>query len=459
MSAAAAAAAKREEPDHRSYLLVMKNFMPHLWAGRVSSDKQLAAIHLIANETLGQSRAPKSPAKEFVPLTVAQIAKRVGCSRFLAYDFLADAHKRGLIEIHDEPAAKDRAVPTPSHAQARWYAVRPQNWAKAKKYVPKLRPVIPFREPEDEPEPDAPNPDPGPEGEPAIPLRPAAITVQPGERSAPIPVPPAAKQLVIACAANIVLGVHSFLDAGILTLTVGHEKGRRKGEPPVARAPHVPGEERAKQTTYDSTTAQNGQSGTKGEGSPRPACEGETPVEHAPQVPPPDVPKSNPAAVESHGAPAPQSLPRPAGGNLNVVSSATGQVVGQLAPVDAPPAPPILPFSEDAFVNRLAELGCAADNAMLRTIRTGMKCQEAFFLERLSTKIAALPRGSKFAMANMPRFVRETNEAWANGGQKAWQKGAASGSAPKPKCPECGVKLLGTPFNGLCFDCDARRAG
>jgi hypothetical protein len=429
---AAAVPIQQELPEHRSYLLVMKRFMPHLWRGRVSSDKQLAAIHLIASETLGQSRPRdrRLDPKDFAPFTVAQIATQIGCSRFLAYDILEDAAKRGLIEIHDDPPAEDRTVPVSPHAQARWYAVRPLNWAKAKKYVPKIRPAIPFRDPEEE-EPDAPPPDPGPEGEPAIPLRPAAITVQPGERSAPIPVPPAAKQFVIACAANIVLGVHTFLDAGILTLTVKGEKGRRKGEPPVERAPHVPGDERGKQTTYDSTTAQNGQSGTKGEGSPRPACEGETPVEHAPQVPP---------------------------AKLNVISSATGQVVGQIAPVDAPPATPVLPFSQDAFCNRLAELGCAVDNAMLRTIRAGMKCQEVFFLERLETKIGALPRGSKFAMANMPRFIRETNEAWQNGGQKAWQK-ASPESAPKPKCPECGVKLLGTPFNGLCFDCDARRAG
>jgi hypothetical protein len=399
MSAATAAfPSKRNLPDHRSYLLVMKRFMPHLWKGRVSSDKQLAAIHLIASETLGQSRntttAPEP--KDFAPFTVAQIATQIGCSRFLAYDILEDARKRGLIEIHDDPPAEGRTVPISPHAQARWYAVRPQNWAKAKKYVPKLRPVIPISEPEEEPEPDAPAPPP---------LQPAAITVEPGQRSAPIPVPPAAKQLVIACAANIMIGVHSFLDAGILTLTVKGEKGRRKGEPPVERAPHVPGDERAKQTTYDPTTAQNGQSGTKGEGSPPSACEGETPVEHAPQVPP---------------------------AKLNVISSATGQVVGQIAPLDAPPTPSILPFSQDAFCNRLAELGCAADNAMLRTIRAGMKCQEVFFLERLETKIGALPRGSKFAMANMPRFIRETNEAWQNGGQKAWQKGAAPGTASEP---------------------------
>jgi hypothetical protein len=163
------------------------------------------------------------------------------------------------------------------------------------------------------------------------------------------------------------------------------------------------------------------------------------------------VPQSQPAAATCHGAPQALQSPRPEGDNsspggiacppsreqpagakpgVRVVSSDTGKVVGQIAAFDEPPNHPALPFSADAFVNRMAELGCPCDDAMLATIRSGKKCEDGFFLERLDTKIGTMPRGAKFGMANMPRFIRETNEAWRNGGKAAWAKRAAGGTAP-----------------------------
>lgn len=201
MSAAAVTTEPAREPQKqpktlkpRSYYHVMRWYMPFLGLSseRVSGLAQERAILYIVNETLGAARDEKTPAPEWVCLTVSQIARYVGCNVRWLYSHLADAAERGLIDQVEAKDAAKHGLPKP-RPQAKWYRARPENWAAAPKYKWKAAETK---------MPDPPEPEDEEENEPQKPAAVAkpwfrSVLAAPGNPSRAVPLPPAAKKFSV----------------------------------------------------------------------------------------------------------------------------------------------------------------------------------------------------------------------------------------------------------------------
>jgi hypothetical protein len=144
----------------------------------------------------------------------------------------------------------------------------------------------------------------------------------------------------------------------------------------------------------------------------------------------PRIHLSSPAAAE-----APSPAPGP-----TVVDSASGKVIGVVAPSDRTPPNPDqsgFPFSGDAFLDRMAELGTPVNDAMLARLQRERQCAEGFFLDELADAVRRAALNSRVITASMlPKILAEANQKWKNGGQKAWESRQASGGAPPVETEE-----------------------
>jgi len=188
---------------------------------RISGTTQYALIDHLTNLTFANARKPGAPPAGAVALTNVQVCREIGCSEPALLAAIKDGVARGLFEVYDHKEAKRRGYPPSGHPQAKWYELRPENWATAERYSPPKAELVVMPDPEDvgDPEDEADDEpltdDPAQQDVQVEPRKP--IFLRAGAKSKPVPWVPAAKKYSFDCSrVQVGLSIEPRLSFGVV---------------------------------------------------------------------------------------------------------------------------------------------------------------------------------------------------------------------------------------------------